>query len=202
MKRTRQDAEKTRIAIIAAAETVFYRHGYHQTTLETIAREARVSRGALYWHFDSKSMLLAELRCRIEVPNFAISNPKDAVSVSEISELIVSSIMAWITLVQNDRSLQRLLLIFLSLEGQSSGCDKIQISNTEKDADNQLAALFEVINLKADNPANLSALQKASQIKWLVKSLCWGWLHSDKLITLPLYTYEHVRLSVRSVCLQ
>lgn len=61
MKRCKQDAEKTKLQLIDAACEVFYREGVARATLEQIAREAGVTRGALYWHFNNKVDILDAL---------------------------------------------------------------------------------------------------------------------------------------------
>jgi TetR/AcrR family transcriptional regulator, acrAB operon repressor len=64
MRRTKEEAEQTRHALLDAALRVFSRQGYAATKLEDIAREAAVTRGAIYWHFGGKAelyqVLLAE----------------------------------------------------------------------------------------------------------------------------------------------
>lgn len=45
--------------ILDAAELCFARHGFHQTSIHDICREAGVSPGALYVYFDSKEALIA-----------------------------------------------------------------------------------------------------------------------------------------------
>ena len=40
---------------------MFYREGVARATLEQIAREAGVTRGALYWHFNNKVDILDAL---------------------------------------------------------------------------------------------------------------------------------------------
>src|SRR5437660_4053123 len=47
-------AQDTRLAIIEAAVRIFARSGVPGATLEDIANEAGVTRGALCWHFHSK----------------------------------------------------------------------------------------------------------------------------------------------------
>ncbi len=54
MRRTKEDAEKTRQSILDAALEVFYRRGVTRTTLAEVAAEAGVTRGAVYWHFKDK----------------------------------------------------------------------------------------------------------------------------------------------------
>lgn len=57
MRRTKEDAEKTRLRVIEAALVMFSRHGYSGTTLAMIAQEAGYSRGPIYWHFRNKDDL-------------------------------------------------------------------------------------------------------------------------------------------------
>ena len=61
MKRTREEAEKTRQNILASARQVFCNLGYNDTTMEEIARQAGVTRGAVYWHFDNKLDILLQM---------------------------------------------------------------------------------------------------------------------------------------------
>jgi AcrR family transcriptional regulator len=56
--RPRQErAQITQAAIIRAAATVFAERGYARTTLDAVAVEAGVTKGALYFHFASKHAL-------------------------------------------------------------------------------------------------------------------------------------------------
>ncbi|MFH9399825.1 TetR family transcriptional regulator [Streptomyces sp. NPDC017638] len=50
-------AEETRSALLLAAAQIFDREGYEGTTLATISDRAAVSKGALSFHFSSKSAL-------------------------------------------------------------------------------------------------------------------------------------------------
>lgn len=47
--------------IFAAAMTCFGRQGYHLTKMDDIAAEAGLSKGSLYWYFDSKKALFIGL---------------------------------------------------------------------------------------------------------------------------------------------
>ncbi|MEV6570308.1 ScbR family autoregulator-binding transcription factor [Streptomyces sp. NPDC051577] len=50
-------AVRTRLAILQAAATVFEEHGYEAAKLSDIVNIAKVTKGALYFHFDSKDDL-------------------------------------------------------------------------------------------------------------------------------------------------
>lgn len=51
MRKTKEEAGATREKILDAGLKVFRKKGYVSTTLDDIAREAGVTRGAVYWHF-------------------------------------------------------------------------------------------------------------------------------------------------------
>ncbi|MBL8471707.1 MAG: TetR family transcriptional regulator [Rhodocyclaceae bacterium] len=61
-RKTKAEAELTRLGIIDAARAVFYARGVSRTSLEEIARAAGVTRGAVYWHFKGKTDLFYAMR--------------------------------------------------------------------------------------------------------------------------------------------
>ncbi|MBV8060384.1 MAG: TetR family transcriptional regulator [Alphaproteobacteria bacterium] len=68
VRRTKDEAEQTRIAILDAAEDVFFQNGVAKTSLEQIARAANVTRGAVYWHFKDKIELCEAMMRRVFLP--------------------------------------------------------------------------------------------------------------------------------------
>jgi AcrR family transcriptional regulator len=52
-------ASETRAGIVAAADDLFYRQGYAQTSFADIAAAVDLSRGNFYYHFRSKDEILA-----------------------------------------------------------------------------------------------------------------------------------------------
>lgn len=68
VRKTKEDAELTRQRIIDAARTVFLKRGVSRSTLEHIAAEAEVTRGAVYWHFKNKTDIFYALRDRAFLP--------------------------------------------------------------------------------------------------------------------------------------
>ena len=61
MRKTKAEAQKTREQLLQSALDTFYRQGVAKTPLQAIARNAGVTRGALYWHFKNKEELFEEL---------------------------------------------------------------------------------------------------------------------------------------------
>ncbi|MBN2704197.1 MAG: TetR family transcriptional regulator [Pontiellaceae bacterium] len=60
-RRTKEEAEETRRQILEAALDVFSRKGYSRTTFVDIAQQIGLTKGAVYWHFKTKSDLLVAL---------------------------------------------------------------------------------------------------------------------------------------------
>ena len=88
-KRTHAEALQTKKRILAAAQKIFTERGFAKASLSDIAREANVTRGAIYWHFSNKSELLAALM-EEEATKVNIYNTlRQAVVKSDVREKII-----------------------------------------------------------------------------------------------------------------
>lgn len=111
MRRSKDDAEQTRCAILDAAERIFCESGVGPATLERISRAAGVTRGAFYWHFKDKLDLLTAMRQRCELPqenlirNAANHGHDDPLGLLEHTAVEV------LARFETDESSQRLFLI-------------------------------------------------------------------------------------------
>ena len=61
MRKTKIEANKTRQHLLNAALEVFWREGVTRASLQAIAQQAGVTRGALYWHFKNKEDLFESM---------------------------------------------------------------------------------------------------------------------------------------------
>jgi len=61
VRKCKEDAEKTRQAILESALDVFSEKGYAKTTFDEIALRAGFTKGAIYWYFRNKADLVAAL---------------------------------------------------------------------------------------------------------------------------------------------
>lgn len=97
MKKTRDDAEVTRQKILDSAMNVFTRDGYANARLEDIAKEAGVTRGAVYHHFEGKpEVYTALLNERFAEANSVFNNiiasgksPKELLKTLLVETLIL-----------------------------------------------------------------------------------------------------------------
>lgn len=60
-RKTKEEAQKTRSRIMASALSLFVKKGYDNTTFTDIALRLKMTKGAVYWHFESKADLLSAL---------------------------------------------------------------------------------------------------------------------------------------------
>lgn len=68
VRRTKQEAQQTRHALLDAAELVFEQRGVAGTSLQEVAEAAGVTRGAVYWHFRDKADLYNAMMDRAVLP--------------------------------------------------------------------------------------------------------------------------------------
>jgi TetR/AcrR family acrAB operon transcriptional repressor len=83
VRRTKEESERTRRQIIAAARRVFARQGVRRTTLEQVARAAGVTRGAIYWHFAGKTELFYAMREQVSLPTIDTGFAASAADASD-----------------------------------------------------------------------------------------------------------------------
>lgn len=61
MRKTKEESELTRQAILQSALNIFYEKGYSKTTFDEIAKRINLTKGAVYWYFRHKPDLIAAL---------------------------------------------------------------------------------------------------------------------------------------------
>lgn len=102
-------AERTRAAILAAAEQLFARHGYVATRLEDVAAAVGVKRAALFYYFPDKQHLydaviegaFGSLVARLDE---AFSTP------ASIAQRVERGVEAWVDAIAARPTLARLIL--------------------------------------------------------------------------------------------
>lgn len=106
-------AAATRDSLLDAAEFVFFEKGYSRTTLEDIARQAGVTRGALYWHFRDKADVLQAMLARVQLPLEALVDELEEANPNRpLATLRELCLRALRQLVDDDRQ-QRVYTILL-----------------------------------------------------------------------------------------
>lgn len=68
VRKTKEEAQKTRHKLLDAAEHLFQEQGVSRTSLQDIAKRAGATRGAIYWHFKDKADLFNAMMERVTLP--------------------------------------------------------------------------------------------------------------------------------------
>jgi len=93
-RKTKEEAERTHTRIIASALSLFVKKGYERTTFNDIAARLKMTKGAVYWHFESKEALLValveEMRQKFQRQLEELM-PKDELTFPAVAKMMVSN---------------------------------------------------------------------------------------------------------------
>ena len=105
MSRQAERSDTTRAKLVGAARELFARRGYADVGTEEIVRRAKVTRGALYHHFEDKRDLFRAVHEQIEeeltqaigaqLAGAASDDPIDALSTAARTFLDAPSVLGW-----------------------------------------------------------------------------------------------------------
>jgi TetR/AcrR family acrAB operon transcriptional repressor len=69
-RKNKEDTEQTHQAILDSALETFYEKGFTRTTFDEIAKRINLTKGAVYWHFPSKTdLIIAIIKQRLAQQN-------------------------------------------------------------------------------------------------------------------------------------
>jgi AcrR family transcriptional regulator len=88
------EAEKIKESIKRAAQELFRKFGYHKTSVNEIARKAKIAKATIYKYFDSKEAVLHALLMdyiRVSVDDLIHVNTPDAGEEEQLNSLIMKT---------------------------------------------------------------------------------------------------------------
>lgn len=144
MRKTKEEAEVTREKLLDAALKVFSKKGYVSTTLDDIAREAGVTRGALYWHFKGgKVDVFQSLIDERTAPAMGIIKgmlEKGGSPLEKVEGLLVK-LMAYVEENEDYRAIQEILIYKTEVTPEMADSMKIK-TQKNREAVEMLASLI------------------------------------------------------------
>lgn len=91
-RRAKEEAEKTKQRILTNALALFVKKGYEKTTFTDIASRLKMTKGAVYWHFESKEKLLMalvdEMLAKFQ-QQIARNMPQEGLTYPAVSKMMV-----------------------------------------------------------------------------------------------------------------
>lgn len=182
MRRSKEDAEQTRCAILDAAEQMFCEQGVSASTLEKISRRAGVTRGALYWHFKDKIDLLRALHKRNEPPQKMLIRKAAQEGHSDplgLLELVAEEVLVSF---EQDEHQQRIFIILNAHSADAEGMAWMQEMNA--DMFSTLSALMGLAHEQGALSADFTPKETAGILMATMNGLLSEWLRSGKCFSL------------------
>ncbi|QCI65910.1 TetR family transcriptional regulator [Phreatobacter stygius] len=181
MRRTKADAGETRQSIMDAAERLFFANGVADTSLEQIAAEAGVTRGAIYWYFANKTELFLAMHDSVPllweevIARAVVEGHPDPLTLLE--NIALDSLQ----LLASDERRQRIYRIMTRCEYQG---DMARVLDRQQEAMTRQRSLFIAAFKLASQKGQLSASwhpeTAARTFDWLFCGMVMEWLHFDQ----------------------
>ncbi|WP_455016517.1 multidrug efflux system transcriptional repressor MtrR [Kingella oralis] len=125
MRKTKTEAQKTRQHLLDAALEVFWRDGVTRASLQAIAQEAGVTRGALYWHFKNKEDLFETLFEQQYADFFAAFNDQTLRDNQDVWTHLQHNLTAMFETLATRESKQKFCNVMFSKCEQTAGNETI-----------------------------------------------------------------------------
>ncbi len=189
VRRTKEDALETRNRILDAAVEVFNRQGVAQTSLNDVAAEAGVTRGAIYWHFANKVAMFDAMINRLICPLMINSEDRDVRIAADPLGFIQTATGEFVGKMLSDASFRRVFEIFWHK------CEYIGEMAALRDAhleegQSHIAVIQQAFSLAAERGligSSLTAHQATIGLISLIDGLLYNWTKNPKMF--PLETY-------------
>ena len=178
MRRSKEDAEQTRQAILDAAEEMFCNLGVAASTLAKISSRAGVTRGAFYWHFKDKADLLQALHERSFLAHEVLIRAAARDGHEDPLGLLESAAIEMLSAFEKDLRQQRMVMIMNAHGPAEEGTAWLQAVNA--DLFRTLSALFVQAHAKGQLTPDFLPDEAASILLATMNGLLTEWLRSDK----------------------
>lgn len=182
VRRTKEEAQKTRDEILTAASKVFCDNGFANSSLEDIATEANVTRGAIYWHFKNKNDIFEALHDQLRCPLVELLlRELEENHPDPISQLQQNCTKLLIELNEDDHQ-RRILTLFMKKSDYHGDLECCKISHDEKKAKhlNALKSYFDMAKTKSNQLQEYDSEALAQSISFFMKGIIMDFLENPE----------------------
>ncbi|OHV07633.1 TetR family transcriptional regulator [Kushneria phosphatilytica] len=191
MRKTKEEAERTRQALLNAAEHLFIEKGLTRTTHNDIAQRAGVTRGALNWHFaEGKLEIFSELfERKRQMPerlaeHMARCERSAARPAATMRRILINDLQE----LHHDAQLQRILLI-CAQHCEFAGEFAWVRAQLDASVDRFLEIVCDTLNRALQHDEirladSLTTTQAARLIYIYLKGMIEAWLHRHEMFDL------------------
>lgn len=167
-RRTPQEAEETRQALLLAALDIFSARGAATASLKEVATQAGVTHGALYWHFNNREALLDALFERFSLPFDRHYLEQLQASRQQALDALEGYLLGLLRDISGDGQAQRVYRLFYA--GNDSCAGVAALAEQRQQALGQCVGHIHYF-LKQARKQQLTGLKK-SQLEPMAKSIC------------------------------
>lgn len=187
-RRTKVDALVTRDQILDAAEIVFQRRGVSRTSLQEIALEAGLTRGAIYWHFQNKADVFDAMLQRVTLPMDANFNGQPEAEAIDPLQHLRSNVANAFYQTVHDEQVRRVFEIASHKVEYVDDLHALRVRHINERGE-CLGDLQRTLTLAVDRcqlAADLSVLSAAIGLHALIDGLMHNWLLNPESFDLEL----------------
>lgn len=189
VRRTKEDAQVTRNHILDTAVEVFSHKGVAQTSLNDIAREAGVTRGAIYWHFANKVDMFDAMIGRLICP--LMINAEDRETRIELDPLrfILDATMEFLGRMLDDTNFRKVFEIFwhkCEYVGEMATIRDCHLDEGENHID-VLQRAFQLAQAQSQIDRSLTPHQATIGLISLIDGLLFNWTKDPQMFPLASY---------------
>ena len=186
VRRTKEDALLTRDQILDAAERVFQRRGVSRTSLQEIAQDAGLTRGAIYWHFQNKADVFDAMLQRVTLPMVASLNRSPEEEAANPLQHLCRNVATAFHLTVHDQQVQR---VFEIASHKVEYVDELLALRVRhiSERDECMDDLHRLLSLAVDSgqlPKSISVRPAAIGLHALIDGLMHNWLLDPKAFDL------------------
>lgn len=186
VRRTKEDALLTRDQILDAAERVFQRRGVSRTSLQEIAQDAGLTRGAIYWHFQNKADVFDAMLQRVTLPMVASLNRSPEAEAENPLQHLCRNVATAFHQTVHDQQVQR---VFEIASHKVEYVDELLALRERHIAerDECMDDLHRLLSLAVDSgqlPKSISVRPAAIGLHALIDGLMHNWLLDPKAFDL------------------
>jgi len=176
LRRTKEEAEQTRLQIMSVALELFARQGIAATSLTGIARAAGVTRGAIYWHFKNKWDLFDAIWQHYSGPINALGEASQAEDEADPLGKLAQLFHLVLFKMENDEGFRR-MIVMCSRESAVWGQDiPERIKQFQEELHQKRRRTLENAMRKGQLPADLDPDAGSLMIKVMLEGVLMSWL--------------------------
>ncbi|NWL78056.1 TetR family transcriptional regulator [Pseudomonas taiwanensis] len=177
-RRTKEEAEETRVQILDATERVFHEKGVSRASLAEIAAAAGVSRGAIYWHFENKSDLFQAMLERIHMPLEQLARASESEDEPDPLGRMHQLLVRLLKRVELDPQSRRIheILRFKVEYTEELGDLRQQIQDLSAECDERIAKALRNAVSRGQLPRDLDCRRAAVSVHAYMEGIQTNWL--------------------------